>query len=124
MERTVRPAPLLEQQSLLGGVDLVRPGPGGRTQGTPLHVDPRWQIGFAKALALVVEHGRKAREATELPRWSRCPRCHRVGDTLREFGARTLRGRRVAQSWCRPCRGVQGPTRLPAQASWLEHEPN
>ena len=55
MERTGRPAPLLEQQSLLGGVDLVRPGP---RPGTAVHVDPRWQIGFAKALALVVEHGR------------------------------------------------------------------
>ena len=75
-----------------------------------------------KALALVVEHGRKARESTELPRWSRCPRCQRVGDTLREFGLRTLRGRRVAQSWCRTCRGVHGPHRLPAQASWLERE--
>ncbi len=127
MERTARPAPLLEQQSLLGGVDLVRPGSRGRIQGTSVHVDPRWQIGFAKALALVVEHGRKAREATELPRWSRCPRCQRVGDTRREFGVRTLRGRRVAQSWCRPCRGqalAPGPHRLPAQASWLDREPN
>ena len=82
MERTGRPAPLLEQHSLLGGVDLVRPGP---RPGATVHVDPRWQVGFAKALALVVEHGRKAREAS-LPRWSRCPRCLRVGDTLREFG--------------------------------------
>ena len=119
MERTGRPAPLLEQQSLLGGVDLVRAGP---RPGAPVHVDPRWKIGFAKALALVVEHGRKARVSTELPRWSRCPRCQRVGDTLREFGMRTLRGRRVAQSWCRTCRGVHGPHRLPAQASWLERE--
>src|SRR5215467_14296267 len=75
MERTARLAPLLEQHSLLGGVDLVRPGP---RPGPPVHVDPRWQIGFAKALALVVEHGRKAREATEFPRWSRCPKCQRV----------------------------------------------
>jgi hypothetical protein len=109
MQRTGRAAPLIEQQSLLGGVDLVRPGPRPGT------------VGFAKALTLVVEHGRRARQATDLPRWSRCPRCQRVGDTMREFGMRTLRGRRVAQSWCRSCRGVHGPHRLPAQANWLDH---
>jgi hypothetical protein len=118
MERDGRPGPLIEQQSLLGGVDLVRPGaPAAQA----VHVDPRWKVGFAAALALVVEHGRRARPAAELPAWTQCPRCHRVGDTRRDFGVRTVRGRRVPQSWCRSCRGVQGPQRLPRQASWLDH---
>jgi hypothetical protein len=115
MERHVRATRLIEQQSLLGGVDLVRPG------APAVHVDPRWKVGFAAALSLVVEHGRRARESVEFPRWTRCPRCQRVGDTLRDFGVRTVRGRRIPQSWCRSCRGVAGPLRLPRQADWLDH---
>jgi hypothetical protein len=90
MDRDGRHGPLIEQQSLLGGVDLVRPGaPAGQT----VHVDARWKVGFAAALALVVEHGRRTRSpASEPPAWTRCPRCHRVG-----------------------------PQRLPRQASWLDH---
>jgi hypothetical protein len=121
MERTARTARLIEQHSLLGGVDLVRPSPGRSRAGQTIHVDPRWKVGFAAALALVVEHGRRARDTAELPRWTRCPRCQRVGDTVRDFGVRLVRGRRIPQSWCRSCRGVSGPLRLPRQADWLDH---
>ena len=33
-----------------------------------------------------------------------CPRCGATGDAAEVFGFRIVRGRRVRQSWCRPCR--------------------
>ncbi|HXX31208.1 MAG TPA: hypothetical protein VEJ89_10870 [Myxococcaceae bacterium] len=114
--RQGRARALIEQQSLLGGVDLVAPGRGpGRT----VHVDPRWTVGFAAALALVVEHGKKAGDRADMPARARCPRCHRTGDTLRDFGVRTVRGRRLPQSWCRDCRASQPPRRPPSQTELL-----
>jgi hypothetical protein len=119
MERTnARPGRLIEQQSLLGGVDLVAPAPR-RGAGRTVHVDPRWKIGFAAALALVVEHGKKAQAWAEMPRRTRCPRCQRLGDTLRDFGVRMVRGRRVPQSWCRDCRADHSTRRSPSQADLL-----
>ena len=113
-----RPGRLIEQQSLLGGVDLVATTPRhglGRT----VHVDPRWKVGFAAALALVVEHGKKALERAEMPPRTRCPRCKRMGDTLRDFGVRMVRGRRLPQSWCRDCRAAHVARRQPVQPDLL-----
>ena len=117
MERKGRPGRMMEQQSLLGGVDLVNVAPrrGGRT----LHVESRWKVGFAAALALVVEHGKKAQERAELPSRTRCPRCQRLGDTLRDFGIRIVRGRRMPQSWCRTCRSAHVARRAPKQPDLL-----
>jgi hypothetical protein len=116
MERKGRPTRMVEQQSLLGGVDLV---PAGHQGPGPLHLAPRWKVGFAAALALVVEHGRKAQQRVGVPSRTRCPRCQRLGDTLRDFGLRFVRGRRVPQSWCRACRSAHGARRGPQQKELL-----
>ena len=108
----------IEQQSLLGGVDLVAPTPR-RGAGRTLRVDSRWKVGFAAALALVVEHGKKAQARAEMPARTRCPRCQKMGDTLREFGMRSIRGRRVPQSWCRTCRAAHVGRRSPSQQDLL-----
>jgi len=109
---------MIEQQSLLGGVDLVAPGQR-RGAGRTLRVDSRWKVGFAAALALVVEHGKKAQERAEMPARTRCPRCQRLGDTVRDFGIRFVRGRRIPQSWCRTCRSAQNARRRPSQPDLL-----
>ena len=109
---------IFEQQSLLGGVDLVAPA-HRRSPGRTLHVDARWKVGFAAALALVVEHGKKAQERAELPARTRCPRCQQMGDTLRDFGVRFVRGRRLPQSWCRSCRSAHVGRRTPSQPDLL-----
>jgi hypothetical protein len=107
----------MQQQSLLGGVELVAVSPPGGGPG--LHVESRWKVGFAAALALVVEHGKKAQERAELPSRTRCPRCQRLGDTLRDFGIRIIRGRRMPQSWCRTCRSAHVTRRAPKQPDLL-----
>jgi hypothetical protein len=117
MERKARPGRMMEQQSLLGGVDLVNAAP--RREGRALHVESRWKVGFAAALALVVEHGKKAQERAELPSRTRCPRCQRLGDTLRDFGIRVVRGRCMPQSWCRTCRSAHVARRAPKQPDLL-----
>jgi hypothetical protein len=119
MERkAARPGRLIEQQNLLGGVDLVPVAPR-RGPSRPLHVDPRWKIGFAAALALVVEHGKRAQARAEMPPRTRCPRCQRTGDTFRDFGIRSVRGQRIPQSWCRSCRSATGGRRAPSQPDLL-----
>lgn len=118
MQRTGRPSQRMEQQSLLGGVDLVEVAPR-RGAGRTLHVDSRWKVGFAAALALVVEHGKKAQELQDMPARTRCPRCQRMGNTLRDFGVRFIRGRRVPQSWCRTCRSAHVARRAPKQPDLL-----
>lgn len=96
-----------EQQNLLGGTDVVaQVGRGRRKKTRHLRVDG-YRIGFAAALALVVEHGKKARELEQVPSSCQCPRCGRVGLTDEHFGTRTLRGKRVRQSWCRDCRSTR-----------------
>jgi hypothetical protein len=109
---------MMEQQNLLGGVDLVVVAPR-RGTGRGQHLDPRWKVGFAAALALVVEHGKKAQERVGVPSRTRCPRCQRLGDTVRDFGVRFVRGRRIPQSWCRSCRSAQGGQRGPQQRELL-----
>jgi hypothetical protein len=116
MERKGQPG-RMEQQNLLGGVDVLTVGP--RRGDRPLHVDARWKVGFAAALALVVEHGKRAQQCAGLPPRTRCPRCQRTGDTLRDFGIRFIRGRRVPQSWCRTCRSAQVARRAPKQPDLL-----
>ncbi len=117
MERKGRPTRMMEQQSLLGGVDLVKVAP--RRGGRALHVESHWKVGFAAALALVVEHGKKAQACAELPSRTRCPRCQRLGDTVRDFGIRMVRGRRLPQSWCRTCRSAHVARRAPKQSDLL-----
>jgi hypothetical protein len=115
MERKGRPGRIMEQQDLLGGVDVVAvaPRPG---RSLP---DTHAKLGFAAALALVVEHGKKAQDRAGLPPRTRCPRCEQMGDTLRDFGIRFVRGRRIPQSWCRTCRSAQAGRRRPQQKDLL-----
>jgi hypothetical protein len=119
MERKERPGRMVEQQSLLGGVDLVAPAQRRGGTARTLRVDSRWKVGFAAALALVVEHGKRAQERADMPARTRCPRCQQLGDTMRDFGIRFVRGRRIPQSWCRTCRSAQVARRRPSQPDLL-----
>jgi hypothetical protein len=94
-----------EQQSLFEGLDLRVPAKGSR-KGRRRNAEGRFRVGFATALAIVVERGRKVQEEKSLPELSRCPRCEKVGMTGRDFGTRVLGGKRVPQSWCRRCRST------------------
>ena len=114
---------VLEQRNLLGGADLVTQiTRGNRTEQRTLHVDGRWKVGFAAALALVVGHGRK--EGGEpVPSMTRCPRCGLMGRTDEDFGTRVVRGKRRTQSWCRSCRSSHAPSSTasstgPVQFEW------
>ncbi|MBF5040958.1 hypothetical protein FGE12_01040 [Aggregicoccus sp. 17bor-14] len=115
---------VLEQRNLLGGADLVTQiTRGKRTEQRTLHVDGRWKVGFAAALALVVGHGRQ--EANEaVPSMTRCPRCGLMGRTDEDFGTRVIRGQRRPQSWCRSCRsahvtsGSSTSSTRPMQFEW------
>lgn len=89
-----------------------------------MNVDSRWKVGFAAALAIVVEHGKKAQEAAQVPAEARCPRCGLVGPTDAHFGTRMLQGRRVPQSWCRNCRGRHLEPHNRDQGSLLELVPD
>lgn len=111
---------VLEQQNLLGGLDLLAvPGKGKGKRGRKVHVPG--PAGFAKALALVVEHGKKQARELGTTSLSRCPRCGHEGPTLQDFGTRVIRGERRPQSWCRACRAhALPPLSSPAQASARE----
>ena len=106
----------MQQQDLLGGVDQVAVAPRP-ARSTP--VDAHAKLGFAAALALVVEHGKKAPDRAAVPPRTRCPRCEQMGDTVRDFGIRFVRGRRIPQSWCRTCRSAQGARLRPQQKDLL-----
>jgi hypothetical protein len=70
-----------------------------------LGVNGRWNTGFAAALAIVVEEGRKAQRSNQVPQTACCPRCGRDGLTERDFGTRVMANGQVrTQSWCRACR--------------------
>ena len=106
---------VLEQRNLLGGTDLVPiMGGGKRKRARQFHVASEKRLGFATALALVVEHGKQQAKEHGVTSLSRCPKCDHVGPTAQDFGYRVIRGERRPQSWCRGCRGQHLP---PAQAS-------
>ena len=106
---------VLEQRNLLGGTDLVPVmGGGKRKRARQFHVASEKKVGFAAALALVVEHGRERAKETGVTSLSKCPKCDHVGPTAQDFGYRIIRGERRPQSWCRGCRGQHLP---PSQAS-------
>lgn len=122
------PSRVLEQRNLLGGMDLQPVlGRGNRKRGRSFHVASTGRIGFAAALALVVEHGRQKAKEIGTTSLSRCPRCNHVGPTEQDFGYRTMRGERRPQSWCRGCRGLhlepseatQSNTASRATEGWL-----
>jgi hypothetical protein len=73
------------------------------------------RLGFAAALAVVVEHGKRQLKPTALREraTARCPRCEKVGEVERDFGMRVLDGKRRRQSWCRRCRAAARATRGP-----------
>jgi hypothetical protein len=80
-------------------------GRGGR-KARQFHVPSERKLGFAAALALVVEHGKEKAKETGTTSMTRCPRCGHVGPTEQDFGFRIMsRGQRRPQSWCRGCRG-------------------
>jgi hypothetical protein len=77
--------------------------------------------GFAAALAVIVEHGRRelcnssphkaelqesAPTPEPIPQDERatCPRCGREGSVHADFGLRRVGGKLRVQSWCRACR--------------------
>jgi hypothetical protein len=106
---------VLEQRNLLGGTDLVPVlGGGKRKRARQIHVASERRLGFAVALALVVENGRQRAKETGVTSMTRCPKCDHVGPTAQDFGYRIIRGERRPQSWCRGCRGQHLP---PANAS-------
>jgi hypothetical protein len=107
---------VLEQRNLLGGTDLVPVLGGGkkRKRARKFHVASDRPLGFAKALALVVEHGRQKARETGVTSLSRCPRCDHVGPTSKDFGYRVIRGERRPQSWCRGCRAQHLPPSNPS----------
>ncbi|WP_224362815.1 hypothetical protein [Hyalangium versicolor] len=106
---------VLEQRNLLGGTDLVPIlGGGKRKRARKFHVASDKPIGFAKALALVVEHGRQKAKEHGVTKMSRCPRCDHVGPTAKDFGFRVIRGERRPQSWCRGCRSQNLPPANPS----------
>src|SRR5688500_3869303 len=73
---------VLEQRNLLGGMDLVPVlGGNGRKRARRFHVAIERRVGFAAALALVVEHGRQKAKEIGTTNLSRCPRCGHVGPT-------------------------------------------
>ncbi|NMO13849.1 hypothetical protein HPC49_39095 [Pyxidicoccus fallax] len=101
------PSRVLEQRNLLGGMDLMPVlGRGGRKRGRSFHIASTGRIGFAAALALVVEHGRQKAKEIGVTSLSRCPRCGHVGPTEQDFGYRIMKSGRRPQSWCRGCRGL------------------
>ncbi|WP_224244968.1 hypothetical protein [Hyalangium gracile] len=106
---------VLEQGNLLGGTDLV-PVVGGKKgkRARKFHVASDRPLGFAKALALVVEHGRQKAREHGVTSLSRCPRCDHVGPTSKDFGYRVIRGERRPQSWCRGCRALNLPPSNPS----------
>ena len=102
---------VLEQRNLLGGTDLVTVAGGSkRKRARKFHIASDRPVGFAKALALVVEHGRQKAKEHGVTSLSRCPRCNHVGPTSKDFGYRTIRGERRPQSWCRACRTQHLPS--------------
>lgn len=111
---------VLEQGNLLGGTDLVPViGGGKRKRARQFHVASDRPLGFAKALALVVEHGRQKARETGVTSLSRCPRCDHVGPTAKDFGYRIIRGERRPQSWCRGCRAQNlPPANTTASLKW------
>jgi hypothetical protein len=110
---------VLEQHNLLGGTDLLSAsGKGKRQRARRVHVPSQKRLGFAKALALVVEHGKKQARELGTTSLSRCPRCGHEGPTLKDFGTRIMNGERRPQSWCRGCRAhALPPLHSPAVAS-------
>jgi hypothetical protein len=103
---------VLEQGNLLGGADLVsvvRGGKGRKKRSRRLHVGAERRLGFATALALVVEYGRQKAKERGVTSLSRCPRCGHTGPTDQDFGTRVIRGERRPQSWCRTCRAEHLP---------------
>jgi hypothetical protein len=87
---------VVEQRNLLGGADLVY-------RDRRRHVDGRFKVGFAAALALIVG---RAKEPEDVPDVAQCPHCGREGPTDQLFGTRVLQGERRRQSWCRKCRAA------------------
>lgn len=95
----------IEQRTLMGGSDLQsspRRGKRGRT----VHTDGRFKVGFAAALALVIEHGKRASGLEAPPSRSTCPRCGLTAPTEEAFGTRRVDGALRPQSWCRGCRSA------------------
>ncbi|MCI0569412.1 MAG: hypothetical protein L0Y66_01545 [Myxococcaceae bacterium] len=113
------PRHVIEQHNLLGGTDVVTPVTGRTQSPRVVHVRHQARAGFAAALALVVEYGKKALEEQDVPTRTRCPRCGCVGDTQRDFGVRRMDGQVRAQSWCRTCRNQKVATAPGAQTGWL-----
>jgi hypothetical protein len=106
---------VLEQRNLLGGTDLVPiVGGGKRKRARQFHVPSDQPMAFAKALALVVEHGRQQAKEHGVTSLSRCPRCDHTGPTSKDFGYRVIRGERRPQSWCRGCRAQHIPPSNPS----------
>lgn len=117
---------VLEQRNLLGGTDLVPVlgGAGKRKRARKFHVASDRPLGFAKALALVVEHGRQKAKEHGVTSLSRCPRCDHIGPTAKDFGYRVIRGERRPQSWCRDCRALNLPPTSPsAPLKWSTGTP-
>ncbi|MCY1082717.1 hypothetical protein [Archangium lansingense] len=113
---------VLEQGNLLDGADQmpVQSGSGRKKRARKSGSAPK-KLGFATALALVVQHGRQLAKELGKTALSRCPRCSHVGPTEQDFGTRIIRGERRPQSWCRSCRKEHLPP-LKALPNLSNHE--
>ncbi len=109
-------------QAIAHGADLFRWA--WRQERVEKSKKPR-RTGFAAALAVVVEYGRRelctcsprqvelresapAREPIPADERATCPRCGREGWVHADFGLRRVGGKLRAQSWCRACRSERG----------------
>lgn len=96
-----KPSRVVLQNGLFGGVDVVELFTGSKRN--ILHCSAPAQA-QRYATELAVRDGAQLVHLDELPPASVCPKCGHSGPTDVDFGTRVLRGRRVPQSWCRPCR--------------------
>jgi len=96
-----KPPRVLEQGCLFGGVDvMVHYGDEGHTR---FNVLPCPDAATATRVAAQLARAEGARVGVQ-PEFATCPFCGEAGPVESLFGFRSLRGRRVRQSWCYLCR--------------------
>lgn len=96
-----RPSRVVLQDTLFGGVDVVELFSGAKRN--VLHCSTA-SGALRQATALAQRDGAQLVHVADVAPVATCACCGVTGDTQTMFGTRELRGRRIAQSWCRSCR--------------------